>query len=265
MVAERDDGRDRHGRSGSIRSMCASAISTARPRRDALRHEGRGQHPARDHRRAARRPATIARGAKAIAAFNAKSPILKKGIALTPVKFGISFTLTHLNQAGALVHVYHRRLGASQPRRHRDGAGALHQGRAGRGGGVRHRRSTGCKITATTTAKVPNTSPTAASSGSDLNGMAAQAAAGAIKERLIDFAAEKYERRRGRRSSSATARCSSATSAIAFGELAKKALSGARVAVLDRLLRDAEDPLGPRPRRAAGRSSISPMARRARK
>ena len=68
-----------------------------------------------------------------------QSPILKRGIALTPVKFGISFTLTHLNQAGALVHVYQDGSVHAEPRRHRDGAGPVRQGRAGGGGGVRRR------------------------------------------------------------------------------------------------------------------------------
>jgi len=124
-------------------------------------------------------------------AFNANNRFLKKGIALTPVKFGISFTTTHLNQAGALVHVY------------ADGSVHLNHGGTEMGQGlfvkvaqvvaeefqidVDH-----IKITATTTAKVPNTSATAASSGSDLNGMAALDAARKIKQRLIDFAAEKH-------------------------------------------------------------------------
>ncbi len=73
-----------------------------------------------------------------IAAWNAASPLLKRGIALTPVKFGISFNVGHFNQAGALVHVYTRRLGAGQPRWHRDGPGPEHQG--GAGGGARTRR-----------------------------------------------------------------------------------------------------------------------------
>lgn len=124
--------------------------------------------------------------------FNASSSFLKKGIALTPVRFGISFTTTHLNQAGALVHVY------------ADGSVHLNHGGTEMGQGlfvkvaqvvaeefqidVDH-----IKITATTTAKVPNTSATAASSGSDLNGMAALDAARKIKARLVDFAAQKYE------------------------------------------------------------------------
>ncbi|MBB3997359.1 xanthine dehydrogenase molybdopterin binding subunit [Aureimonas pseudogalii] len=128
---------------------------------------------------------------EAVRAFNAESPILKKGLALTPVKFGISFTTSHLNQAGALVHVY------------KDGSVALNHGGTEMGQGLFTKVAqvvaeefqidvSNVKITATTTAKVPNTSATAASSGSDLNGMAAQAAARTIKGRLIDYAMQRY-------------------------------------------------------------------------
>ena len=117
--------------------------------------------------------------------------MIRKGIALTPVKFGISFTATWYNQAGALVHVYN------------DGSIHLNHGGTEMGQGLNTKVAqvvADCfqvdldrvKITATTTAKVPNTSATAASSGSDLNGMAAQNAAEQIRERLIDFAAEKH-------------------------------------------------------------------------
>ncbi|SMH53284.1 xanthine dehydrogenase molybdopterin binding subunit [Mesorhizobium australicum] len=126
-----------------------------------------------------------------IAAFNANSPIVKRGIALTPVKFGISFTATFYNQAGALVHVY------------TDGSVHLNHGGTEMGQGLYVKVAQvvaeefqidieQVKITATTTGKVPNTSATAASSGTDLNGMAAQNAARQIKDRLIDFAAEKH-------------------------------------------------------------------------
>lgn len=126
-----------------------------------------------------------------IAAFNASSPIMKRGLALTPVKFGISFTLTHMNQAGALVHVY------------QDGSVHLNHGGTEMGQGLYIKVAQvvaeefgiameRVRITATTTAKVPNTSPTAASSGSDLNGMAAKVAAGAIKRRMIACATEAY-------------------------------------------------------------------------
>ena len=125
-------------------------------------------------------------------AFNARNPVLKKGIALTPVKFGISFTTTHLNQAGALVHVY------------KDGSVHLNHGGTEMGQGLFVKVAQivaeefqidleNVKVTATTTGKVPNTSATAASSGSDLNGMAAKHAAETIKERLVAFAAKKYK------------------------------------------------------------------------
>ena len=127
-----------------------------------------------------------------IAAFNANSRFIKRGIALTPVKFGISFTKTESNQAGALVHVY------------TDGSVHMNHGGTEMGQGLHMKVAQvvaeefqididRVKITATTTAKVPNTSPTAASSGADLNGMAAQNAARQIKDRLIDFAAEEHQ------------------------------------------------------------------------
>jgi xanthine dehydrogenase large subunit len=126
-----------------------------------------------------------------IAKWNEKSPILKRGIALTPVKFGISFTLTWLNQAGALVHVY------------QDGSVHLNHGGTEMGQGLNQKVAqvaagvfgldlAAIKITATDTAKVPNTSATAASSGSDLNGMAAKAACETIRGRIADFLADKF-------------------------------------------------------------------------
>ena len=129
---------------------------------------------------------------QAVRAFNAQHRILKKGIALTPVKFGISFTTSHLNQAGALVHVY------------KDGSVHLNHGGTEMGQGLfvkvaqvvaeEFQIDIGhVKITATTTGKVPNTSATAASSGSDMNGMAARNAARTIKDRLIAFAADSYK------------------------------------------------------------------------
>ncbi|QIG49676.1 xanthine dehydrogenase molybdopterin binding subunit [Nordella sp. HKS 07] len=128
---------------------------------------------------------------EAIKAFNAENRILKKGLALTPVKFGISFTLIHLNQAGALVHLY------------TDGSVHLNHGGTEMGQGLYIKVAQvvaeefgiepgRVKITATTTGKVPNTSPTAASAGSDLNGMAARDAASRIRKRLIDFAAREW-------------------------------------------------------------------------
>jgi xanthine dehydrogenase large subunit len=128
---------------------------------------------------------------QAIREANEASRVVKRGIALTPVKFGISFTATWFNQAGALVHVY------------KDGSIHLNHGGTEMGQGlyvkvaqvVAEEFQLGLdrvKITATTTGKVPNTSATAASSGSDLNGMAAQSAARMIKARLVGFLAEEW-------------------------------------------------------------------------
>jgi xanthine dehydrogenase large subunit len=123
--------------------------------------------------------------------FNQNSEVLKRGIALTPVKFGISFTATHLNQAGALLHVY------------ADGTVHLNHGGTEMGQGLFTKVAQvvanelqididQIKITASDTSKVPNASATAASAGSDLNGKAAQAAARKIKKRLIRFAAKHF-------------------------------------------------------------------------
>jgi xanthine dehydrogenase large subunit len=127
----------------------------------------------------------------AIEAFNASSPLLKKGLALTPVKFGIAFNVTHLNQAGALVHVYV------------DGSILVNHGGTEMGQGVNtkvmqvvaHELGVDLnrvRITATNTSKVANTSATAASTGADLNGKAAQDAARQIRERLASFAAKQH-------------------------------------------------------------------------
>lgn len=128
----------------------------------------------------------------AIDAWNAENPILKRGIALTPVKFGISFTLTHLNQAGALVHVY-----ADGSIHLNHGGTEMGQGLftkvAGVAASVFGQPIDAVKITATDTDKVPNTSATAASSGSDLNGMATRNACLTIRDRLAAFAAAEYQ------------------------------------------------------------------------
>jgi xanthine dehydrogenase large subunit len=127
-----------------------------------------------------------------IGAFNANSPVLKRGMALTPVKFGISFTVTHLNQAGALLHVY------------TDGSVHLNHGGTEMGQGLMTKVAQlvaeelqidldRVKISPTNTGKVPNTSATAASAGADLNGAAALAAARTIKGRLIEFLAEQFQ------------------------------------------------------------------------
>ncbi len=129
---------------------------------------------------------------QAVREFNAENRHVRRGLALTPVKFGISFTATQFNQAGALVHVY------------TDGTIHLNHGGTEMGQGLFTKVAQVVAeefqvdidkvgISATTTGKVPNTSATAASSGSDINGMAAQAASRTIKNRLIDFAAEHWQ------------------------------------------------------------------------
>ena len=165
---------------------------------------------------------------KKIVAFNQKNAVLKKGLALTPVKFGISFTLTHLNQAGALVHVY------------TDGSVHLNHGGTEMGQGLYIKiaqvvaevfgiSADRVRITATTTGKVPNTSPTAASSGSDLNGMAAKIAASAIKSRMIDFAAKEWKVAKSRIKFE-KGQVLIGNQRISFGELAKK-VHGGRVSL----------------------------------
>jgi len=124
-------------------------------------------------------------------AFNKANPVLKRGLGLFPLKFGISFNIPHMNQAGALVHVY------------TDGSIRLNHGGTEMGQGlfvkVAQVVAEVFKIdidrirpSATSTAEVPNTSPTAASTGSDLNGWAAWEAANTIKQRMIAFAAEHF-------------------------------------------------------------------------
>lgn len=126
-----------------------------------------------------------------VARFNSSSAVLKKGLALTPLKFGISFNVTHLNQAGALVHVY------------TDGSVLVNHGGTEMGQGlntkvaqvVAHELGLSperVRCSATDTQKVANTSATAASTGADLNGKAAQDAARQIRERLAVFAASEW-------------------------------------------------------------------------
>jgi len=123
-----------------------------------------------------------------IAAWNDSNRTLARGIALSPVKFGISFTLTHLNQAGALVQIY------------TDGSVALNHGGTEMGQGLHSKMVQVAaailgidpgrvRITATDTSKVPNTSATAASSGADMNGMAVKDACEKLRRRLADFVA----------------------------------------------------------------------------
>ena len=124
--------------------------------------------------------------------YNLNSKFKKKGIALTPVKFGISFTTIHLNQAGALVHIY------------TDGSVYLNHGGIEMGQGTHTKIAQlvantfglpfeKVKISSTNTSKVPNTSASAASSTTDLNGAATLNAAGKIKKNLNNFIRDKYK------------------------------------------------------------------------
>jgi xanthine dehydrogenase large subunit len=138
-----------------------------------------------------KRDADIVRRRAEIDAFNRVSPVLKRGLGLFPLKFGISFNIPHMNQAGALVHVY------------TDGSIRLNHGGTEMGQGLFVKVAQvvaevfkvdidRIRPSATSTAEVPNTSPTAASTGSDLNGWAAYEAANTIKRRMIAFAAEHF-------------------------------------------------------------------------
>jgi xanthine dehydrogenase large subunit len=122
--------------------------------------------------------------------WNASHSVIKRGMAMTPVKFGISFTATHFNQAGALVQVY------------TDGSVLVNHGGTEMGQGLHTKVCQivadelgvplGCvRISASDTSKVANASATAASSGTDLNGRAAQLAAREIKQRLVNLAVER--------------------------------------------------------------------------
>jgi xanthine dehydrogenase large subunit len=126
-----------------------------------------------------------------LAAWNARNSVIKRGLALTPVKFGISFTATMFNQAGALVHVYS------------DGTVLLNHGGTEMGQGLFTKVAqvvaaelglplSAIRVSATDTSKVPNSSASAASASADLNGKAAQAAAQAIRVRLVQYACEAY-------------------------------------------------------------------------
>ena len=127
----------------------------------------------------------------AVEAHNKRDGLIRRGIAMTPVKFGISFTNTMLNQGGALIHLY------------KDGTVMLNHGGTEMGQGlfIKVAQVVGdvlgvsldkIQVTASDTSKVPNASATAASSGSDINGMAAKAAADTLKARLVEVAVKHY-------------------------------------------------------------------------
>ena len=195
-----------------------------------------------------KRDADIARRRAEIDAFNQTSPVLKRGLGLFPLKFGISFNIPHMNQAGALVHVY------------TDGSIRLNHGGTEMGQGLFVKVAQvvaevfkvdidRIRPSATSTAEVPNTSPTAASTGSDLNGWAAYEAANTIKRRMMAFAAEHFGAAESEIAfADDTVRIAKPGSnqVVSFGELARLCLSRPRLALVDRLLQDAQDPLGRR-------------------
>jgi xanthine dehydrogenase molybdopterin binding subunit len=133
----------------------------------------------------------------AVAAWNSAHARIKRGLAMTPVKFGISFTLTHYNQAGALVLVY------------QDGSVQVNHGGTEMGQGLQTKilgvamrelglPATAIRVMPTSTDKVPNTSATAASSGSDLNGAAVREACATLRQRLAPVAAQMLAAKGGR-------------------------------------------------------------------
>jgi len=124
--------------------------------------------------------------------FNSESRVIKKGIAFVPVKFGLCFTQTHLNQAGALIHIF------------TDGSVLLSHGGTEMGQGLHDKvahvpahelciSTDRIRTAAVHSTRVANTSPTAASTSSDLNGRAAVNAARVLKQRLLEFAAQAYQ------------------------------------------------------------------------
>ncbi len=143
-----------------------------------------------------KRSSRLARRRKAIAKWNGKNPHHKRGIAMTPVKFGISFTLTHLNQAGALVLIY------------QDGSVQVNHGGTEMGQGIHTNikaiaaQELGVKpgpvrLMPTSTDKVPNTSATAASAGTDMNGAAVKDACETLRARLVPVAQNALEEKSG--------------------------------------------------------------------
>ncbi|MBS0633296.1 MAG: xanthine dehydrogenase molybdopterin binding subunit [Verrucomicrobia bacterium] len=151
-------------------------------------HEDIGHNHVQEAWQRLERQADFAQRRAEIAAWNAQHPRVKRGLAMTPVKFGISFTLTHYNQAGAYVVIYSD--GSVQVNH---GGTEMGQGLYVKMLGVAMRElglpAESIRVMATATDKVPNTSATAASSGADLNGMAVAAACTTLRERLAEVAA----------------------------------------------------------------------------
>ena len=158
---------------------------------------------------------------EAVARHNAANPVIRRGLAFTPVKFGVSFNATIFNQAGALVNVY------------TDGTVLVNHGGTEMGQGLHTKvrqvvahafgvRLDTVRVNATDTSKVPNTSATAASSGSDLNGKAAEAAARTVRERLAEVAAREFGVAAGE-ISFVDGEVRGGGKAIAFGALARRA------------------------------------------
>jgi xanthine dehydrogenase large subunit len=173
-----------------------------------------------------------------IAEWNRASPVVKRGIALTPVKFGISFTATHYNQAGALIHVY------------RDGTVLLNHGGTEMGQGLFVKvqqvvaQELGVplafvRVSASDTSKVPNASPTAASSGSDINGTAAHVARAACRLRRARISLRRGSHPFRRRL------CADRRRPACLRGFDRQGVPRAHPVVGDGVLRDAEDSLRP--------------------
>ena len=167
---------------------------------------------------------------KELARWNAAQPNRKRGLAITPVKFGISFTVTHLNQAGAFVLIY------------QDGTVQVNHGGTEMGQGVHTNMAAiaahelgltpeDIRVMPTSTDKVPNTSATAASCGTDLNGAAVKNACEILRARLAPIASELLKQKNGRAPASSNLKFAAGfvldakqpRSKIAFAEVAKAA------------------------------------------
>ena len=175
-----------------------------------------------------------------VAAFNAASPHVKRGLAITPVKFGISFTDDVLQPGRRARARLPRRQRAGEPRRHRDGAGPAHEDPADRRRRARPAGSTRSALMPTRTDKVPNTSATAASSGSDLNGAAVQRRVRddprAARRRSRPRASACERVRRSCSPAAASIRAASPSAASPSPRSSNAGLPGARAALRGRLL-----------------------------